>query len=213
MATRTAKVPDHLRVRRKPEDGEREILDAAEKLLAKSDFRDLTVDRVMSRTGMVRSAFYNYFENRNELIMRLVQRIEAEMMDAAAIWLEDASDDPAPAIENGLLKVAEIYARHGRVLRAIHEASYHDEEVERYYRYGLIENFIAAVAARLRAENETGRADIDDPDEVARALLVMNSNMFVERLGSARRLETPEAVARTLAFVWRRTIYPHVEAN
>src|SRR5437868_382817 len=134
MATRTKKVPPHLRVRRTPEDGEREILDAAEALLDKRDFRDLTVDEVMSGTGMVRSAFYNYFESRNELALRLLQRIEAEMMEAAATWLDQPLDDPAAGIEAGLLEVAQIYAGHGRLMRAIHEASYHDREVELYYR-------------------------------------------------------------------------------
>ena len=175
VATRTPKVPKHLRVRRKPEDGEREILDAAEKLLETRDFRDLKVDDVMKGTGMVRSAFYNYFENRNDLVLRLVQRIEDEMMDAAATWLDEPPDDPVAAIEAGLLEVARVWSRHGRVLAAVHEASYHDREVERSYRGGLIENFIEAVTARMQAENESGRADVEEPEEVARALLLMNA--------------------------------------
>ena len=207
MATRTTKVPKHLRVRRNPEDGEREILDAAEEVLRELDFRDLTVDGVMGRTGMVRSAFYTYFESRNDLAMRLLQRIEAEMMAASATWLEQPLDDPVAGIDAGLLEVAETYARHGHVLRAIHEASYHDREVELYYRGGLIQNFIDAVAARIRAENEAGRADVDDPEAVARALLLLNSNLFVERLGGSDS-DSPEAVAATLALIWRRTIYP-----
>jgi AcrR family transcriptional regulator len=208
VATRTTKVPKELRVRRNPEDGEREILDAAERLLEQRDFRDLTVDEVMSGTGMVRSAFYTYFENRNGLAMRLLQRIEAEMMEASATWLEQPLDDPAAGIEAGLLEVAVIYARHGRVLRAIHEASYHDREVELYYRRGLIQNFIEAVATRIREENEAGRADVEDPDAVARALLTLNANLFVERLGGGPDADSPEAVAATLALIWRRTIYP-----
>lgn len=208
MATRTTKVPAHLRVRRKPEDGEREILDAAEKLLEEHDFRDLTVDRVMRETGMVRSAFYNYFENSSELVMRLLQRIEAEMMAVSEAWLGDSGGDMSAGIDEGLLGVARIYAEHGRVMRAIHEASYHDREVERFYRYGLIENFIIAVAARLRAEVAAGRAQLDDPEAIARALLLLNTNLFVDRLGTARRSDPPEAVAATLALIWRRTIYP-----
>lgn len=208
MATRTTKVPAHLRVRRKPEDGEREILDAAEKLLEKHDFRDLTVDRVMQGTGMVRSAFYNYFENSSELVMRLLQRIEAEMMTASEAWLGEAGEDMNVGIEQGLLDVAKIYAQHGRVMRAIHEASYHDREVERHYRYGLIENFIVAVAARLRVEIAAGRVQLDDPEGTARALLLLNANLFVDRLGAGKRSDDPEAVAAVLALIWRRTIYP-----
>lgn len=213
MATRTTKVPDHLRVRRKPEDAEREILDSAEKLLATSDFRDLTVSEVMAGTGMARSAFYTYFESSSDLVLRLLQRIEAEMMAAAEEWLGGSMDDPRESIDEGLLQVASVYARHGRVIRAIHEASYHDREVERAYRHVLIDGFVSAVADRIRAENAAGRTNLEDPDAVAEALLILNANFFVEHLGALGRVEPPEAVAGTLALVWRRTIYPQLDAG
>jgi AcrR family transcriptional regulator len=53
--------PPPRRIRRKPQDAEREILEAAELFLRDHDFRDLTVEAVMAGTGMRRSAFYNYF--------------------------------------------------------------------------------------------------------------------------------------------------------
>ena len=53
------------RIRRKPEDAERAILDAAEALLKEIRFRDLTVDAVAAAANMRRSNFYNYFKDRN----------------------------------------------------------------------------------------------------------------------------------------------------
>lgn len=207
MATRTAKVPAHLRVRRTPEMGEREILDAAEEILKETDFRDLTVDAVMGRTGMVRSAFYNYFESRNELVVKLLDRVEAEMMRVSQAWLEESADDPIGSIEDALRAVAEIYAQHGHLLRAIHEASYHDHEVERYYRRGFLQNFIDAVSSRLEQEKASGRTTIDDPSETARALLALNTDYLVERIGAGSDHDSPRAVASTLTEIWVRTIY------
>ena len=43
----------------------------------------------MSRTDMRRSSFYNYFADRNALVMRLLQRIENDMMEVARPWLDD----------------------------------------------------------------------------------------------------------------------------
>ncbi len=210
MATRTEKVPAHLRVRRKPEVGEREILDAAEEILKKKDFRDLTVDTVMSGTGMVRSAFYNYFENRNQLIMRLLERVEGEMMAVSQAWLDHSAEDPIDDITLALERVAEIYAEHGHLLRAVHEASYHDRQVERYYRAGFLQNFIDAVTTRLQAEKAAGHTSIEDPEATATALLLMNANFFVERLGPGSNGggASPRAVASTLIEIWVRTIYP-----
>jgi AcrR family transcriptional regulator len=205
MSTRSRALPRHKRIRRKPEDAEREILDAAEAFLQTGDFRDLAVDEVMARTGMVRSAFYNYFPDRNALVMRMIKRIEAEFMDVARPWL-DQEGDPYETLRDGLDGVTEIYAHHGHVLRAVHEASYHDNEVERYYRQGLIENSIQVVAKRLRAENRAGRSSIANPREVAHALLMMTTNVLVERLGRSPA-DRPRAVAKTLRFVWEQVVY------
>lgn len=196
------------RIRRTPEQAEREILDTAEDFLREHDFRELTVDAVMARTGMVRSAFYNYFRDRNELVLRLLQRIEGEMMEAAASWLAEPSDkdDAIAAMRDGFRQIASVYARHGHLARAIHEASYHDREVQGYYRDGVIENFIGVVARRLRQERRAGRTSVRRPEEIARALVLMNVNVFFERTGGFRA-EKPAAVARTLQEVWIRAIY------
>jgi AcrR family transcriptional regulator len=204
MAASVSAAAPRKRIRRKPADAEREILGAAEAFLQANDFRDLTVDGVMAATGMKRSAFYNYFDDRNALILRLLQDIEAEMMQAISPWLERSSD-PETALRTGLEQVAQIYARHGHLLRAIHEASFHDDEVERAYRQ-VVDDFVDVVAALLRRENRSGRTSIPRPREVARALLTMNTNLLMERLGRARN-DNPRAVAETLQFIWERTIY------
>jgi TetR/AcrR family transcriptional regulator, ethionamide resistance regulator len=208
MAARTPPAPAQRRIRRTPEDAEREILGAAEAFLQENDFRDLTVDGVMAGTGMKRSAFYNYFADRNALILRLLRDIEAEMMQAISPWLE-RSPDPVAALRAGLEQVVEIYALHGHLLRAIHEASFHDDEVERTYRQ-VVDDFVDVVAGLLRRENRSGRTSVPRPREVAHALLAMNTNVLVERLGRGPN-DNPRAVAETLQFIWERAIYGSVE--
>jgi len=179
------------------------ILAAADELLRETDFRSLTVEEVMSRTDMRRSSFYNYFADRNALVMRLLQRIENDMMEVARPWLE--TGDP-PLLGDALDGVAAIYAQHGHVLRAAHEASFHDAAVEQHYRHTLLQNFMDAVARRLRAEHRSGRATVPDPAHVAHALLLMNASLLAERLGRTPTDRTA-AVARTLRFIWARTVY------
>jgi AcrR family transcriptional regulator len=193
------------RIRRSPEQAEQEILDAAEAFLQDHDFRELTVDALMRGTGMRRSGFYNYFADRNELTLRLIEPIAEEMMEAARPWLDDEGD-PRATLAAGLEQVVAIYARHGRLLRAVHEASYHDQGIERFYRELLIDNFVEAVARRLRRERRAGRTGITRPDDIARALLTLNVNVMFERLGRTPS-DPPRAVAQTLRFVWERTVY------
>jgi len=210
MASRIPPAPKQRRIRRTPADAEHEILGAAEAFLQENDFRDLTVDGVMAATGMKRSAFYNYFADRNALILRLLGDIEAEMMQAIGPWL-GRSSDPVAALRTGLDQVVQIYALHGHLLRAIHEASFHDDEVERAYRQ-VIDDFVDVVAGLLRRENRSGRTSVPRPREVAHALLTMNTNVLVERLGRAPN-DSPRAVAGTLQFIWERAIYGSVQGD
>ena len=69
---------------------EREIIAAAEELLRERPFRDLTVDEVMRRTELSRPSFYVYFRDRHQLVLRVVERLGAEMLEMSARWFEGA---------------------------------------------------------------------------------------------------------------------------
>ena len=92
------------------------------------------------------------------------------------------------------------------MLRAAHAASFHDAAVEQHYRHTLLQNFMDVVARRLRAEHRAGRATVPDPVHVAHALLLMNASVLAERLGRPPG-DRPQAVAKTLRFIWARTVY------
>ncbi len=211
LSSRTNGAQRTKRARRTPEDAEREILDAAEAFLREHDFRDLSVDELMRRTGMVRSTFYHYFPDRGAVIARLLEPIRDEMLAAAAGWLEGLDDDPTRAIARTLRRVAETWAGHGHMLRAAHEAAYHDPDVERLYLAMAVDAFATPLAALLRRERRAGRTAVSNPGEVARALMLMNVNVFAARLGR-RPPDSPAAVARTLTQIWAGTIYPGVVA-
>ena len=196
------------RIRRRPHDARREILDAAEVLLAERPFLELSVDDLMARTSMTRSAFYHYFRSLDEVAIALMRRVQGEMMEATAPWLRvDYEGDPAVALEQGIRASAEVFARHGLVLSAIHEASFRYEAVQREWRNGVLEDWIGAVAAQLRAQRERGLTRVADAEEIARALLLMNTAVLVERLGK-QPPDQPDAVADTLAEIWIGALFP-----
>ena len=196
------------RIRRRPHDARREILDAAEVLLAERPFLELSVDDLMARTSMTRSSFYHYFRSLDEVAIALMRRVQGEMMEATAPWLRvDYEGDPAVGLEQGIRASAEVFARHGIVLSAIHEASFRYEAVQREWRDGVLEDWIGAVAAQLRAQRERGLTRVADAEEIARALLLMNTAVLVERLGK-QPPDQPEAVADTLAEIWIGALFP-----
>src|SRR3954451_21190096 len=116
QTTKTRRRPKH-----DPKESEREILDAAEQLLRDRPFREVTVEAIMSRTGLKRPAFYAHFRDRHELALRVVQEIGAELFAMTDRWLQ--GDDPLTDARDTLEGLAAVYERHGPVLRALVEAS------------------------------------------------------------------------------------------
>lgn len=201
------------RRRRLPDEAEQEILAAAESALAERPFRDLSVEDLMRRTDMTRSSFYHYFRSLDAVAVALLRRVQAEMMRAALPWIRAGHDeDPVRSIRQAIRDVAAVYARHGRVLGAIHEASFHHEAVRQAWREGVLEEWIRAVADQLRNQRERGVTQVEDPDEVARALLLMNTAVFAERLAT-QPPAAAGAVAETLARIWVGAIYPDAIAG
>jgi TetR/AcrR family transcriptional regulator, ethionamide resistance regulator len=192
------------RRRRRPEEAEREILDAAEALLRERPSHEVTVMAVMERTTLSRKSFYVYFRDRHDLIARLVAPLR-EDLDARIARIRAAHDDPRDLARATFLEIARVYMRHGELLRALRESSGHDEDSERVWRE-FTDPPIADAAAFIRSEMEAGRAKGLDPDRTARALITMNLGCFFEQL-IGRPRANPEPLVETLVEIWTRTIY------
>jgi AcrR family transcriptional regulator len=196
--------PKPPRRRRRPEEAEREILDAARALLAERPSHEVTVGAIMAETTLSRKSFYVYFRDRYEMLRRLVEPLGAER-DAIVeeLWREGA--DMATGGRAALLALAGLYARHGPLLRALAEASSQDREAKRAWRE-FLEPVIAGHADKIREEIELGRIAGVDPEPTARALIGMNLQFFFDQLVDNPRPDL-EATADTLLTIWQRTLY------
>ena len=192
------------RPRHDPKDSDREILAAAEQLLRERPFRDITVEAVMSRTGLKRPAFYVHFRDRHELALRVVEHIGRELFAMTDRWLQ--GDDPPNDARAALEGLAQVYLEHGPVLRALADASGADAQVEVAYR-GLVEEFVAATARHIREEQALGRiGPLADVDETARALIWLDERYLSEALGRTPRTD-PQLVVDVLYRIWMSTLY------
>jgi TetR/AcrR family transcriptional regulator, ethionamide resistance regulator len=190
------------RRRRSPAEAEREILESAERFLRERPLRELTIDEVMAGTGLSRPAFYVYFRDRHDLVLRLIGEIGIELFEMADKWLRGGD------LRAGVEGVVAVYAKHGPVLRAISDAAVDDPDVEQAY-HGLVQRFIDATADHIRAEQRRGRAEGMTAKRTAAALVWMNERYLSMCLGggnSTRQLR-PREVADTLHQIWTRTLY------
>ena len=192
------------RRRRRPEEAEREILDAAEALLRERPSHEVTVMAVMERTTLSRKSFYVYFRDRHELIARLVQPLRAGL-DESAAELRATHTDPRELAHALFLDVAHTYMQHGELLRALRESAGHDEDAERVWRE-FTDPPIAGLALWIRAAEAAGQSRGLDADAAARALVTMNLGCFFDQLIGQPDADA-EKLVDTLVEIWWRTIY------
>src|SRR6266545_1018227 len=87
------------RRRRRREDSEQEILEAAERLLRERPFRELTVDDLMAATTQSRTAFYRHFTGRQDLLIRLLSDLNQELWEVSQGWFQGSGDGVVARLE------------------------------------------------------------------------------------------------------------------
>jgi AcrR family transcriptional regulator len=105
------------------------VLEATEALLAEGvSFADLGIEKIATRAGISRTAFYFYFADKRELLMRLTEEVNALLFEQADAWFS-SEEDPEGELRAALANIAMLYDEHSVLLRAIVEVSTYDEEV------------------------------------------------------------------------------------
>jgi TetR/AcrR family transcriptional regulator, ethionamide resistance regulator len=192
------------RRRRSPEEAEREILDAAERIVRERPPPELTVTSVMEDTTLTRNAFYAYFRDRYDLIARLVERLRADA-DAGMAAYVAADEDFAALGREALASAARLWSEHGELLRALSEAAASDDAAARAWAEFTAPTY-EAVMARVREDMREGRISRIDPEPTVRALVAMNRATFMQELVGKPDADL-ERVVDALHLIWVRALY------
>src|SRR3954465_1960537 len=154
------------------------VLKATGGLLAGgSSYADLNVEKIATAAGISRTAFYFYFRDKRDLLMRLAGDRAQLPYAQADIWFSGAGD-PEREIREALTRIAALYREHGVLIRAIVEVSTYEEDIATFWR-GLLQQFVDAPARRIEAE---GRMDDDAARATAFALTWMAERTFYQQL-------------------------------
>ena len=184
---------------------EARVLEAAERLLAEGTaYAGLSVDRIATEAGISRPAFYFYFRDKRELLMRLTEDVADRLYAQAESWWTAEQADGPTALAEALAAVVGLYRSHGVLLRAVVEASTYDEPIAVFWR-AVIARFADATRARIEAEQAAGRAAGLDAAGTASALAWMTERTVYEHM--VQELGDDDALVRSLVGIWVRTVY------
>jgi AcrR family transcriptional regulator len=191
-----------IRRRQPPEETRRQILAAALEFLRERSFRELNVDALMARTPYTRTLFYRHFDDISALLLALIEDTGEELVQLAREWSASESRTPADA-RRRLAGFVAFHTSNDAAIRAVVEASHHDDAVERAYAE-MVEAFVAITAQTIQARIDAGDLKPLDAAETARALVRMLNGYLLD----PRRSEDPERALEALSTIWTRTLFP-----
>jgi AcrR family transcriptional regulator len=185
------------------------VLRAMEELLGDgATYATLSVQRIAGRAGISRTAFYFYFADKRELLVRLASKLSDDLYREADAWWSGAGDGPEQ-LRVALDKIAALYRAHGPLVCAIVEVSTYDEVVGPFWQ-ALVGRFVDATAERIAAEVAAGRAAGSgapvNPEATAFALVWMTERTLHQMLLQDGRVPDDELV-RALERIWIATLY------
>ena len=182
------------------------VLTAMEELLAEGmPYAALSVERIATRAGISRTAFYFYFADKRELLMRLASELSDEFYREADAWWSGAGDG-SEQLTAAVGKIAVLYRAHGPLVCAIVEVAAYDEVVGPFWR-ALVERFVDASAQRIAAEIEASRAaSVLAPRAVAFSLVWMTERALYQMLAQDDSVDADDLV-RALGRIWTSTVY------
>jgi len=180
------------------------ILNAAFDFIWSHPFRDMTVNSLMAATGVSRSAFYQYFEDRHELMATLLDMLQDEILDVASPWIE-GTGDPVALLRETLSGLVRVVYRRGPLLRAVTDAAATDERFEADWQR-FLGRFDDAACVRIEADQKQGLIPAFDARPVAVALTRLDAHALLEAFGQRPR-SRPEPVQEALTRIWISTLY------
>ena len=203
---RRAPFADNPAVGRRGRETRQRIVDATIDVLTDEGYHRCSIDRITSRAGCSRVAFYQYFSNRDDVIRDLVANVARQVQE-----IVDRLDPLTPdargwhSIRTWVSAYGDIYERYGGLFHALEAAIDSTEEV-------------AAIRANITARNVAQvRSKLTEPALTAPYLDIV-LELLTETIGRAHtmvgimRAAAPDSFPRaqledSLADVLHRTLF------
>lgn len=152
---------------KKPSIEER-LLAATERLLAQGQsFGSLTVAQLTKEASMARATFYLHFQDKGELVARLIDQLTQEMILSFGTWTRNADVADRKDVQVAVAGMIKTFKRHQAIISAVRDTMANDENVAKLYvKMGdtiasLAKTSIMAVTKRGSGRKEAG-TDVAD---------------------------------------------------
>jgi TetR/AcrR family transcriptional regulator, ethionamide resistance regulator len=180
------------------------ILEAARDALRSEPYDRVTIEGIARRAYVSRTTVYFYFPNKRAVVDRLIQRVFADMYEAAEPYLE-GDGDPRAELRAALTGVIGVVDRDASLLRlAMWLYGLEDQLPAEWAPH--IQRLVVAGAKRIARDQARGLAPSDIP---ARTSALALSAMVERHVGMeiVRAGRDGHESIRVLSELWWRAVY------
>ena len=185
------------------------ILAAAREALLEEPYDAVTIEGIARRAHVSRTTVYFYFPNKRAVVDRLIQRAFADILEAAAPYLE-GDGDPRAELHAALAGVVGVVDRDASILRlALWLYGREDHLPAEWAPH--IQRLVVAGAKRIARDQKRGLAPDDIPARTSALALsaMVERHVGMEIVRSGR--DGHESI-RVLSELWWRAVYSKPEA-
>lgn len=167
------------------------LLDAVEQELGHGTYAELSIERLLEQSGVVRSTFYYHFDDKADLIGALAEDVFQAFEDAALEWMSDAAAMSKDSMREATERLFRVYWEHRTVMIAAADSAAADATIrarlDRMWRH-----LAEGVADRIALAQQTNIMRVIDPARTASWLIWMTERGLYD---AARNADEDELVA------------------
>ena len=184
------------------------MLTATSELLETVPPAQLTVARIIAAAGVSRTSFYEHFTSKEDVVVRLVRSISAEVADEIEPMFAHDGRGPEQVFREGLERLLRVCARHAPLVLAASEEWPAVPELQKLW-FGMHGELTRRLAELIASERAAGRAPAGaDPDALAACLVWTGERAFhVAMTGEIPALSAHDALIEPLVQLYVGTIY------
>jgi TetR/AcrR family transcriptional regulator, ethionamide resistance regulator len=184
------------------------VLAATSELLETVPLAQLSVARVIDAAGVSRTSFYEHFTSKEDVVVKLVRSISAEVADEIEPMFARDGRGPEQGFRDGLTRLLRVSVRHAPLVLAASEEWPAVPELQRLW-FRMQGELTGRLAELIVAERAAGRAPAGaDADALAACLVWTGERAFhVAMTGEIPMLSGPDTLIDPLVQLYVGTIY------
>ena len=166
----------------------------------------LSIRQITDRAQISRTAFYDFFRSKNDVLRHLVSTLDLELTSYITPSGETIVVDPNAGVPELLSVTTRFFAKNGVVYRAFLDASTEDPELDALWEE-MLAGYLSFVSIAIDGFRRTHPTAPSEPAscDLAKVLVMMTERVMLMML--RRPLDDHRTVIDALQVVWLRSIY------